>query len=330
MTRQTTMLQWWVVPGANHGELALKEVARPQPAPGQVLVDVRAAGVNRGEIIGRGAMRTSNPNAQARPSGIEFAGQIAEVGDGVTDWSPGDRVMGRGNACHAEYVVVDAAACMHIPTGLTDAEAGAIPNVFVTAHDALVTTARITPDDSVMITAGSSGVGSAAIQIARYLGVERIVATSRSPEKSAGLHALGATTVVDTQDPDWFEQFERPDGGIDVVIDQVGGPLFSDLIRTLKVEGRYVTVGRNAGSVTEIDLNRVALNRLSLIGVTFRTRTSAEALACSQKFAADLLNGFEQRALRPVLDRTFALTELRAAHEYMLTDQQLGKVVLIR
>jgi len=327
------MLQWWVVPGAKHGELELREVVRPVPTRGQVLVDVRAAGVNRGEIIGRSALRPSTAGARSRPSGIEFAGRIELIGDGVTDWSAGDRVMGRGSACHAEYVVVDAAACMRSPTALSDTEAGAIPNVFVTAHDALVTSARITPTDAVLISAGSSGVGSAAIQIARYWGIERIVATTRSPEKSHDLQALGATSVVDTRDPNWFKPLVGSERGVDVVIDHVGGNLFSDLIRTLRVQGRYVTVGRNAGSTSGIDLDTVALNRLSLLGVTFRTRSLIEALACSQRFTEDLLSAFgqdEANGLLPVLDRTFALSELPAAHEYMLTNRQLGKVVLTR
>ena len=174
---------------------------------------------------------------------------------------------------------------------------------------------------------------SLSLQIARYWGIERIVATTRSPEKSHDLQALGATSVVDTRDPNWFKPLVGSERGVDVVIDHVGGNLFSDLIRTLRVQGRYVTVGRNAGSTSGIDLDTVALNRLSLLGVTFRTRSLIEALACSQRFTEDLLSAFgqdEANGLLPVLDRTFALSELPAAHEYMLTNRQLGKVVLTR
>jgi NADPH2:quinone reductase len=330
------MPQWWVVPGAEGGGLELREVQVPTPGPDEVLVEVLAAAVNRGELIGRAAMRSDNPTARARPSGIEFAGRVVTAGEGVKDWSAGARVMGRGNACHAGYVVVDAAACMAVPHALTDVQAGAIPNVFVTAHDALVTAAQMKPSEAVLISAGSSGVGTAAIQIAKYLGAQRIIATTRTAEKSQALYDLGATEVVDTGKRNWAQGLRASESGVDVVIDQVGGALFPELLDTLRVEGRYVTVGRNAGATSTVNLDRIALNRLSIIGVTFRTRSASEALACSHRFADDLLGAFSvdppkkgSPSLKPLVDRTFPLSELPDAHEYMLSDQQIGKIVLL-
>ncbi len=322
------MHQWWVVPGADGGELERREVEIPHPGPGQVLVAIRGAGVNRGEIIGRAALRTTDPTARSRPSGIEFAGVIAAIGDGVMGWSVGNRVMGRGAACHAEYSVVDASALMRIPGHLSDAEAAAIPNVFVTAHDALVTAAGMRANDAVLISAGSSGVGTAAIQIARYLGARLVAATTRSPAKASALMGIGATHIVDTTAADWAEQARRVSGGIDVVIDLVGGSLFPGLLATMAVGGRYISVGRNDGRHSTIDLDWVALNRLSLIGVTFRTRTPQEAFVCSQRFVTDLLGAFEAGRLRPVLDRAFALDDLPSAHAYMLANNQFGKIIL--
>lgn len=322
------MKQWWVVPGETGAITELRDVEVPAPRPGQVLVRMAGAGVNRGELISGRLLRTDNPGARPMRSGIEIAGTIEGLGDGVDAWSVGDRVMARGTACHAELALVDAAALMPSPAGMTDVDAAAIPNVFVTAHDAVVTAAGVTAGDRVLITAGSSGVGTAAIQIAKHLGATA-VATTRSPEKAAALIEIGADAVVDTSVTDWSSAMVEQAGPVTCVIDQVGGDLFPHLVNTLDVLGRYVSVGRNAGPTSTIDLDLLARNRLTLIGVTFRTRTPAEALECSRRFADDLLPLFDTGALRPVVDRTFALDDLPAAHEYMRGDTQLGKIILV-
>ena len=328
-SRVTLVKQWWVIPGSDGGQYELREVAHPEPEPSQVVVAVRGAGVNRGELIGQPLMNLANPKARPRSSGIEFAGQITSVGRSVDTWSIGDRVMGRGTACHAEFVAVDAAALMSIPAEISFDEAAAIPNVFVTAHDAMMTAAAVSAGESILITAGSSGVGTAAIQIAANLPARHIVATTRSPAKAEELIALGATLVIDTTQPRWTERVSAATGGIDVVIDQVGGVLLGQCLETMCVEGRYVTVGRNGGAEATIDLDLVARQRLSIIGVTFRTRSPTEALACSARFVDDLLPSFEDGSLKPVLDRIFPLDELNAAHEYMRADTHIGKIVLV-
>ena len=322
------MLQWWTVPGDDGGVLELRRVSVPVPAAGEVLVKVASAGVNRGELIARPALQSANPTARARPSGIECAGTVAGLGDGV-DLAEGDRVMARGVACHAEYALIDAAAVMVVPDAMPLVEAGAVPNVFVTAHDAIVTNAQLEDGETVLISAGSSGVGTAAIQIAGWMGAQHVIATTRRVDKADRLRALGADDVIDTSKDDWEAVFrKRYPQGVDVVIDQVGGAMFPALARSMAVAGRYVGVGRNAGSQTEIDLDLLARNRLHLIGVTFRSRTPAEALACSRSFAEAMLPAFSNGELRPVLDRAFPLDQLRAAHEYMASDQQFGKIVL--
>ncbi len=322
------MKQWWVVPGAAGAVRELRDVDVPTPDAGQVLVRMAGAGVNRGELISGRLLRTDNPNARPARSGIEIAGTIEALGSGVDRWSVGDRVMARGTGCHAEFAVVDAEALLSSPDRVTDVEAAAIPNVFVTAHDAVVTAAGVTAGDRVLVTAGSSGVGTAAIQIVNHLGATAI-ATTRSPEKVAALTALGADAVVDTSVADWASSLVERSGPVTSVIDQVGGDLFSPCLEAMDLCGRYVTVGRNAGRHAEIDLDLVARQRLSLIGVTFRTRTRDEALACSRRFADDLLPAFDDGALRPVLDRTFRLEELGEAHAYMQSNSQIGKVVLV-
>jgi NADPH:quinone reductase-like Zn-dependent oxidoreductase len=215
---------WWTVPGPDGGVLELRQVALPSPGPAQVLVRVRAAGVNRGELIGRAALRRDNPQARPAPSGNEFAGDIVALGEGVQDWTVGARVMGRGAGGHADYMVVPTRALRRMPEALTFPAAAALPNVVVTAHDALVTNAALTAGESVLITAGSSGVGTVAIQIARLRGATPVIATTRSPGKAAALRALGANDVIDTTQPAWPAAVRALRGqGVDVVMDQVGG-----------------------------------------------------------------------------------------------------------
>jgi NADPH2:quinone reductase len=320
---------WWTVPGPDGGVLELRQVPIPSPGPAQVLIRVRAAGVNRGELIGRAALRHDNPQAQPAPSGNEFAGDIVALGEGVQDWTVGARVMGRGVGGHADYIVVPTRTLWRMPEALPFPAAAALPNVVVTAHDALVTNAALTAGEAVLITAGSSGVGTVAIQIARLRGAMPVIATTRSPGKAAALQALGASDVIATTEPTWPAAVRALRGqGVDVVMDQVGGRLFPGLLQVMALRGRYVSVGRNDGPVAEIDLDLLARNRLRLLGVTFRTRTAEETLQCSERCAADLADAIHHGTLRPVLDRVFPLADLPAAHTYMLSNSQCGKIVL--
>jgi len=324
-----TFKQWWVVPGPEGGKNELRRVDNCLPAAGEVRVKIKASGINRGELISRPLMVSTNPKAKSMPSGIEFAGLIDSVGADVQGWAEGDRVMARASACHAEFTLVEAAALMKIPTGLSFESAAAIPNVFVTAHDAIVTQAEMQVHESILISAGSSAVGCAAIQIAQYLGAKHIIATTRSSHKAGSLKKYGATEVINTTNPNWVEQVRDLTAGINVVIDQVGGGLFAECLKTMAIKGRYVSVGRNAGRDAKLNLDFLARQRISLIGVTFRTRSKSEALACSTRFASDLLPAFDNGLLQPVLDRTFALDDLALAHRYMKSDQQIGKIVLV-
>jgi NADPH2:quinone reductase len=321
----------FTVPGADGGTFEYREVASPEPGTSEVLVTVRAAGTNRGELIQRPLLRSSNPALRPMRAGIEFAGEIARPGPEVTGWRVGDRVMGRGLGCYAEYTVVHQRALMRIPEGMGFAEAAAIPNVFVTAHDAIVSAAGVTAGDAVMVTAAPSGVGTAAIQIAHLLDAKPVIATTRSASKLAALRSLGADEAVNVDAPRWTERVMEvtQQHGVDSIIDSVGGPMLADNIRVLAIKGRLVSVGRNAGRVGECDLDEVARKRASIIGVTFRTRSAEEALQCSERFATQMLDAFSSGRLKPVLDRTFPFDRLADAHAYMLSDAQLGKIVLV-
>jgi len=181
-----------------------------------------------------------------------------------------------------------------------------------------------------MITAGSSGVGTAAIQIARELGANLVIATSRSPAKAMALRELGAHAVIDSMRTGWVDEVMAATGGrgVDVIIDNIGGPMLAGNIRALAIKGRLLSVGRNAGQVGECNLDEVARKRVSIIGVTFRTRSLEESLVCGERFAADLLDAFGSGALKPVLDKTFPFEKIADAHAYMLSDAQIGKIVV--
>ena len=327
-----TMKAWFAVPGPEGAVFELRETPVAAPGPGQVAVAVRAAGTNRGELIRGAALRPGSAPVNPARAGTEFAGEISAVGDGVSAWQPGHRVMGRAVGSYAKSVIAHQRALMKIPDGMSWAEAASIPNVFVTAHDALVTNAAVRPGESVMVTAGPSGVGTAAIQIARHVGANPVIATTRTPGKADALRALGAHEVVDTRDAGkWVDAVMRATGGrgVDVIIDHVGGPMLADNIRVLALRARLVSVGRNAGRVGDCDLDEIARKRASIIGVTFRTRTPEESLACSERFTAHLLDAVTKGALKPVLDRTFPFEQLTDAHKYMLSDTQTGKIVLM-
>jgi NADPH:quinone reductase len=321
----------FAVPGPDGGMFEYRDVTVPTPAAGEVLIAIRAAGTNRGELIQQPLLRSSNPALLPVRAGIEFAGEIARLGEGLAGWNTGERVMGRGTGSYAEFTVVNQRALMRIPDGMEFAEAAAIPNVFVTAHDAIVTAAAVGAGESVMVTAGPSGVGTAALQIARLLKAGPVIATTRSIGKSNGLRRLGADEVVDVTSGRWIDQVSKAtdNKGVDAIIDQVGGSMLADNIRLLAVKGRLVSVGRNAGRVGECDLDEIARKRASIIGVTFRTRSTEEALQCSERFAAEMLSAFSNGDLRPVLDRTFPFAHLADAHAYMLSDSQVGKIVLV-
>lgn len=316
-----------IVPGANGGRPEVHEVPDPRPAAGQVLVRVHAAGINRGEIAMARRLRDGAPV----PSGVEFAGTVLDAGADVRTWRPGDRVMGHGPGGHAELVLADPLALMRVPDAIGWVEAAAFPNVFVTAHDALVSNGELHPGDSVLVNAASSGIGLAAIQIARAMGARTVIATSRSQAKLQRLAQYGVDVAIDTSQGSQVPEVMAATGdlGVDIVIDSVGASVFEDNLRCMAVRGRLVNIGRMGGSIARLDLDLLWLRRLKLIGVTFRTRTEAERLACVQGCARDVLPLLQAGHIRLPVDKTFAFDALGDAHAYMDTDQHFGKLVLM-
>lgn len=315
-----------IVPGENGGRPILQDVPDPRPNAGQVLVRVHAAGINRGEIPMARRLRTGEPV----PSGVEFAGTVQEVGANVTRWRPGERVMGHGNGGHAQLVVADPLALMPVPMALDWLQAAAFPNVFMTAHDALVTNGELQPGGTVLVNAASSGIGLAAIQIAKGLGARVVIATTRSPDKARRLPGFGVDRplIVPGQSQVAEVMSATDQRGVDIIIDSIGAPVFEDNLRSLAVKGRLVNIGRLGGSIAQIDLDLLWLRRLKLIGVTFRTRTEAERLAVVQACARDVLPLLEAGRLQLPIERVFPMDALAEAHAVMETDQHFGKLIL--
>ncbi|CAN5789329.1 zinc-binding dehydrogenase [soil metagenome] len=303
----------------------VREIDAPRPAAGEVLVKVMAAGLNRGELASRDALLTGSP----QQTGIEFAGEVVELGAGASRVRLGDRVMGHWRAGQAEFVAVDERLLVPVPERLSWIEAAAWLNVFVTAHDAIVTNARLRADESILITAASSGIGVAALQIARLLGASPVIASSRSADKFEKLRPHGMQLGVLAGERGLADIAAATGGkGVGVLIDSVGAPALKANLAALAVGGRMVGIGRLGGNIAEIDLDLLALKRLKLIGVTFRTRSKEERIACVQRCAADLLGPLSEGLLQPVVYRTFAMADVREAHRCMELNDQVGKIVI--
>ncbi len=317
----------WNVPGDSGGWVEVREVPRPSPQSHEVLVKVHASAINRGEILAIRQLRSGAGGI----GGIEFAGEVVEAGSAVSGWRAGDAVMGHGRGAQAAYVCVDARRLMRKPERLDWAQAAAFVNVFITAHDAMITNGGLQRGETVLVNAASSGVGMAAIQIARWAGAGRVIATSGSAVKLDRLMPLGIThPVVVDGDGQWVEAVKAasaPDG-VHLLVDCVGGSVIEHNLKVMALDGRLVSVGRLGGNSGPLDLDFLALRRLHLIGVTFRTRTEAQTIACFQACARDLLEPLERGVLEPIVDRVFPLEDIAAAHQWMLGNAQVGKIIL--
>ena len=332
MFSQKKMDAVYLVPTKDGGVYEYRKAKKPKAEGGQVLVRVHAAGINRGEILMVRAFDSRDARFKPVPSGIEFAGEIVEVGEDATGWHVGERVMGRGMGGYADFALAGAMTLMRIPDALSYVEAASIPNVFITAHDALISNAGLSAGETVLVTAASSGIGTATIQLAKYFGAGKVIASTREEDKVQPLLDVGADLVINTRQAGFVDTVRAATegAGVDVVIDSVGGPMFADNLSMLAIQGRIVSVGRNGGEEGDLDLDALARKRARLIGVTFRTRTPQEAWRCFEVFVEDCMDGFANGSLKPVVDRTFPFHALHDAHAYMMQNNQVGKIVLAR
>jgi len=318
--------------GAKGGKPVIEahDVPQPVPAADEVLVRVRAAALNRGEfIVGHGLVH-GTADAAATPFGLEAAGEVVALGANVSGIEPGARIMGRVRTGFAEYAVADVREIIPAPTALSWEQAGGVPIAFLTAYDMLVESGDLAAGEWVLITGASSGVGVATLQMAKALGAN-VIGTSGSPQKLAALQELGLDIGITTRAaPPKGKIAEATKGhGVDLVINNVGGTVFEECLAMLAYRGRLATVGYVDGSMeARVDLSLIHQQRLRVFGVSNKLRTADERAVSAAGFIRDILPLLASGRIRPVVDKVFAFDELEQAKDYMLSDAQIGKIVL--
>lgn len=314
--------------------LEVRDVPSPAVYPGTIKIAVALAGVNRADLLQRAGFYPAPPGYPRDIPGLEYVGRVVEVGAGVTRHAPGDRVYGLlGGGGYAEEVVVHEREAVKVPDGLSDDLAGAVPETFVTAYDALVVRGHLAPGETVLVHAAGSGVGTAALTLAHALGCT-VLGTSRTADKLARCGELGlARGIVPeaTKDGPTFAKavLDATGGrGVDVVIDLVGGAYTAESLRCVAPKGRVVVVGLTGGREATLELGLLLQRRATIVGTVLRSRPLEEKILAAELLAGPIgaLLAREQR--RPVLDRVFPLAEAGEAHRYVASDASFGKVLL--
>ncbi|HEX6689863.1 MAG TPA: zinc-binding dehydrogenase [Burkholderiales bacterium] len=291
---------------------------QPQPKDGQVLVKVRAAGLNRGEFI---AGHGLTPPGAAKAAGQEAAGEIVGTGE---------RVMGRAPGAFAEFVLMDRREALPIPAGLSFEQAASIPLTFTVVHDMLVEQGGLKAGEWLLVTGVSSGVGVAALQAAKALGA-RVIGTSGSEAKLAKLKSLGLDVALRTRAPDFLPQVREATGGqgANLIVNTVGGSVVPECIKALAFQGRMAIVGYVDGVLhAEVDFDAVHAKRLRIFGVSNKLRSAEQRAETVRGFSRDFLPLFAAGRIAPLVDRAFSFAELPAAKAYMEADAHVGKIVL--
>ncbi len=308
--------------------LEVQEVETPEPQGDEVRVQVRAAGVNRADLLQRAGGYPAPPGAPENIPGLEFAGIVDAVGPRVRQWRPGQRVMGlAGGGAQAEYILEPEGLLVEIPENLDFVQAAGIPEVFMTAHDALFTQAGLQMGERVLIHAAGSGVGTAAIQLAHATGATAY-GTSRTPEKLERARPLGLDVAL--SDQNFAAEVQRLTGGagVNVVLDVVGATYLQQNLEALATWGRIVFLATMGGAQANINLGLVMGKRASLKGVTLRTRTLEEKMAVTRRFAAHVLPLLATGKVKPVIEKVYPLEQIGQAHAEMGENRNFGKLVV--
>lgn len=309
--------------------LALTQVPDPEFREGYVLVDVKATALNRADLLQRRGFYPA-PEGESEILGLEFAGVVAAHGPNTTGPELGSRVMGLiAGGGYAERVIVHPQMLMPIHESLSFVQAGAIPEAFLTAFEALVNRGKIQAGETVLIHAAAGGVGSAAIQLAKQLGA-RVLATAGNPEKLARVRELGADVTIDYKQEDFAKVALESTAkqGVDVILDFVGGAYWSKHAECLAIGGRVVVIGLLGGMTAEVNLAQLLRRRYEIIGMVMRTLPLAEKIAITKAFARSFLPRFQDGTLRPIIDSVFPLAEAGKAHTRMEANLNIGKIVL--
>jgi NADPH2:quinone reductase len=301
------------------------EVAKPAAKAGELLVRVRASSLNRGEFIAGHGLHGST--AEPKPAGGEAAGDVEAVGEGVKDFRPGDRVMGRAKGAFAEYAIMNAKEAMLKPSQLSYGEAAAVPLVFLVAYDMLYTQGGLQKGEALLITGVSSGVGVACAQLGKFLGA-KVIGTSGSQAK---LDKLALDVPINTRKPDFAARVKEATGGkgANLAVNNVGGSVIPEIIKSLAYQGRLAIVGYVDGKTSsEVDFDAVHAQRLKIFGVSNKNRTADERAANVAAFVKDVLPAFAKETVKPLIDKMYPMSELPKALAYMETDAHVGKIVV--
>src|SRR5688572_25947194 len=313
--------------------LEVREVSDPPPpSADRVQVRVQSAALNRADILQRLGRYPAQPGVPPDIPGLEFAGEVQQVGDEVRAWKKGQRVFGiTGGGAQAEYVTVPESTLAEIPENLQWSEAAAVPEVFITAHDALFTQAELKLGERVLIHAAGSGVGTAAIQLAHAAGAT-VYGTSRTAEKLQKAKQLGLSESVEVgETPEKFAAAVRQwtsGAGVNVILDLVGGAYLKANLAALSPMGRLMLVGTTSGAQAELDISIVMGKRLRLTGTVLRARSTEEKARATRLFAAHVIPLLARGVVHPIIDSVYPVNEVRAAHARVESNESFGKVVL--
>ena len=309
--------------------LTLGEFEKPVPTSNQLLIKVKAAALNRADLMQRDGKYPPPPGASPI-LGLEIAGVIEEIGNEVTKWQRGNKIFGLvPGGGYAEYAVINEAMALPIPHNLNFIEASAIPEVFLTAYQAIVYYGKIESGETLLIHAGGSGVGTAAIQLAREIGARIFVTASLEKHKACLL--LGAGNAIDYRTKDFQDEVMAitNNQGVDVIMDFIGAPYLQKNIDCLKVDGKLIMLSSLGGSLVEnFDMRKIVGKRLSIIGSALRSRSLDYQIKLVKEFSGFALDKFSSGKLKPVVDKVFDWKEAVTAHQYMAENKNTGKIVL--
>ena len=311
--------------------IEIRDVEAPVAGKDDVLIRVRASGLNRADIHQRKGGYPAPPGSPADIPGLEYAGEVVDVGANITTFRPGDRVWGIvGGGAHAELLVAPASTVARAPDHISWEDAGAIPEAFITAHDALVSQASLARGERVLIHAVGSGVGLAAIQVCRAVGAIPF-GTSRTADKIERARSFGLEDGAALKDASELPGHARnwATNGFDVVLDLVGGAYTPASIEAMAVRGRLMLVGLVAGSTATFDMRRILSKRIKFVGTVLRARTIPEKAAATAAFDRDLGPSFTNGMLKATVDTVFALDRIGDAHRRMESNDSFGKIVII-
>jgi NADPH2:quinone reductase len=321
------MQAYWMQMSDHGATLEVRETARPEPGPGQLLVRMHAAGLNRGEfIVGHGL----HASGSAKVIGLEGAGEVAALGMGVGGFRIGDRVMGRCPGAFAEYALMSAREAIPVPANLSWPQAAVVPLTYQVAYDLLVLQGHVAAGEWVLVAGVSSGVGVATLQMAKLIGA-RVIGTSGSAEKLARLEPLGLDAGLCTREADFHAPVmaATAGAGVNLVVDNVGGSVFAEAVRCLAFEGRLGMVGYVDGVLkAQLDLEALHARRLTLFGVSNKMRSADHRARDVPGFVADMVPAFASGRIQPVVDRVFPFEQLAQAKAHMEANRHLGKIVL--